>query len=173
MSGEERGYLTRQSIIRPGFFILSFQEGGNFIHHVAPNREGKYNKQTYDEAALVLSEMILAKEECEEPLSPTNGVIYESRPCPENQNTKCKACRYTNENARRLSDHEKVHYVRKCLCCQKFIKNSTFHSHKIQCASLPVQELFCDMEHCNFSTYHDSSLRRHRKRHEISFPCAS
>ena len=72
-SGQERGFLTRQSIKRPGFFILSFREKGKVLHHLAPNREGKYNKQTYDEAVLVLNEMILAKEECEEPLIPPSG----------------------------------------------------------------------------------------------------
>ena len=84
MSGEERGYLTRQSIIRPGFFILSFREKGKVLHHVAPNREGKYNKQTYDEAVLVLNEMILAKEECEEPLIPPSGPVLEAPPLLDN-----------------------------------------------------------------------------------------
>ena len=73
-SGNERGYLTRQSVTRPGFFILSFQEKGKIIHHVAPNEEGKYNKQSYDAAESVLDEMIKGKEECEEPLSPPNYV---------------------------------------------------------------------------------------------------
>ena len=73
-SGNERGYLTRQSVTRPGFFILSFQEKGKIIHHVAPNEQGKYNKQSYDAAESVLDEMIKGKEECEEPLSPPNYV---------------------------------------------------------------------------------------------------
>ena len=58
---QERGYLTRQSIIRPGFFILSFQEKGKVIHHVAPNQDGKYKGQIYDDAERVLNEMIPRK----------------------------------------------------------------------------------------------------------------
>ena len=54
-SGQEQGYLTRQSIIRPGFFILSFQEKGKVIHHVAPNQDGKYKGQIYDDAERVLN----------------------------------------------------------------------------------------------------------------------
>ena len=83
-SGQERGFLTRQSIKRPGFFILSFREKGKVLHHVAPNREGKYNKQTYDEAVQVLNEMILAKEECEEPLIPPSGPVLEAPPLLDN-----------------------------------------------------------------------------------------
>ena len=71
-SGNERGYLTRQSVTRPGFFILSFQEKGKIIHHVAPNEEGKY--MSYEAAESVLDEMIKGKEEYEEPLSPPNYV---------------------------------------------------------------------------------------------------
>ena len=82
-SGEERGYLTRQSIIRLGFFILSFSEKGKVLHHVAPNKEGQYNKQTYDEALQVLK-MILAKEECEEPLIPPSGPVLEAPPLLDN-----------------------------------------------------------------------------------------
>ena len=75
MSGAERGYLTRQSVVRPGFYILSFQEGGKILHHIAPNKEGK---NLWNEAALILKEMILAKEECEEPLSPPYGPVSEA-----------------------------------------------------------------------------------------------
>ena len=85
-SGQERGYLTRQSIIRPGFFILSFQEKGKVIHHVAPNQDGKYKRQIYDDAERVLNEMILGREECEKPLSPQNGPVSEAPPSQNIQN---------------------------------------------------------------------------------------
>ena len=96
-SGKERGYLTRQSVIKPGFFILSFQEKGIIVHQVAPNKKGKYNKQIYDEAESILNEMILSKEECDKPLSPPNGPVLEAPPL-DDQNKKCKACSYTNDN---------------------------------------------------------------------------
>ena len=73
----------------------------------------------------------------------------------------------------KMSDHESVHFVRKFLNCQKFIRNNTFPAHKRQCQTLNLQKLYCGLENCNFSTYHDFSLRRHRKRHEGSFKCVS
>ena len=45
--------------------------------------EGQYNKQTYDEALQVLK-MILAKEECEEPLIPPSGPVLEAPPLLDN-----------------------------------------------------------------------------------------
>ena len=117
MSGAERGYLTRQSVIRPGFYILSFQEGGKILHHIAPNKEGRNLWQTYNEAALILKEMILAKEECKEPLSPPYGPVSEA-PSQDNQSLKCRACSYTNEDRTKLYGHEKNgHNVKKCLNC--------------------------------------------------------
>ena len=87
----------------------------------------------------------------------------------DDQNEKCKACSYTNDKRKKIM-HESVHFVRKCLNCQKFIRNNTFPAHKRQCQTLNLQKLYCGLENCNFSTYHDFSLRRHRKRHEGSSP---
>ena len=91
----------------------------------------------------------------------------------DDQNEKCKACSYTSDKRKKMSDHESVHFVRKCLNCQKFIRNNTFPAHKRQCQTLTLQKLYCGLENCNFSTYYDFSLRRHRKRHEGSFKCVS
>ena len=72
--GKDGGYLTRESNIQQGFFILSTFVKGEAIHRVAPNKDGLIKKQSLDEATLVLSELILAKEECSNPLSP--GFLY-------------------------------------------------------------------------------------------------
>ena len=89
-SGKEQGYLTRKSVLKPGFLILSFQEKGIIVHQVAPNKEGKYNEQSFDDAESILNEMIGPKEECGVPLGPQNGPA--SAPPPLNdQNDKCKA----------------------------------------------------------------------------------
>ena len=59
--------------MKPGFFILSFIEKGKCVHQVAPNKNGKFFKQTYDEAAIVLEELIQSKVECEHPVPPSEG----------------------------------------------------------------------------------------------------
>ena len=46
--GQEGGYLTRQSNVKTEFFNLSFIEKGKCVHQVAPNKNGKFFKQTYD-----------------------------------------------------------------------------------------------------------------------------
>ena len=68
--GQEGGYLTRQSDVKPGFFILSVIEKEVIIHQVAPNKNRKFFKQTFDEAAISLEEMIQIKVECEHPVPP-------------------------------------------------------------------------------------------------------
>ena len=62
--------MTRESNIQEGFFILSVFVKGEVIHRVAPNKDGLIKKQSFEEATLILSELILAKEDCCEPLSP-------------------------------------------------------------------------------------------------------
>ena len=48
--GQDGGYLTRQSDVKPGFFILSVIEKGVIIHQVVSKKNGKLFKQTFDEA---------------------------------------------------------------------------------------------------------------------------
>ena len=170
--GQEGGYLTRQSDVKPGFFILSVIEKEVIIHQVAPNKNGKFFKQTFDEAAISLEEMIQIKVECEHPVPPSAGDIVSP---VEKEPSKCKACSFTNENLKKVQDHERTHYVRKCLNCQKFIKGPNFQRHTRQCqqSNLNLVKHHCGIDDCKFSTYHDFSLKRHRKTHKGSFKCVS
>ena len=65
-SGKDRGFLIRQSVVRPGFFILTYFDKGRVFHQVAPNSDGKYNKQSFDQAITVLEETIACKDQCED-----------------------------------------------------------------------------------------------------------
>ena len=121
--GREDGYLTRESNIQEGFFILSVFVKGEVIHRVAPNKDGLIKKQSFEEATLILSELILAKEDCREPLSP--GFCAGHSDPIEKESSKCKACSYSNENKKKLQDHERTHYVRKCLKCHLFIRTGS------------------------------------------------
>ena len=62
--------ITGASNIQEGFFILSVFVKGKVIHRVATNKDGLIMNQSLDEATLYLSELILAKEDCFEPLQP-------------------------------------------------------------------------------------------------------
>ena len=52
--GKEGGFLTRESNIKQGFFILSVFVKGDFVHRVALNKDGLIKKQSLDEANVVL-----------------------------------------------------------------------------------------------------------------------
>ena len=56
--GKEGGFLTRESNIKQGFFILSVFVKGDIIHRVAPNKDGLIKKQSFDEASVVLNDLI-------------------------------------------------------------------------------------------------------------------
>ena len=170
--GKEGGFLTRESNIQPGFYILSVFVKGEVIHRVAPNKDGLIKKQSFEEATLVLSELILAKEDCSVPLSPGFCSGY-SDPV-EIGSSRCKACSYSNENKKKLQDHERTHYIRQCTKCHLFVRKGSFVYHKKQCeaTSAPVKHL-CGIEDCKFATYHESSIHRHRRSHQGSLKCGS
>ena len=77
------------SDVKPVFFIIvTFLERGKIVHQIAPNKEGK-KEQNYDDAAIVLDEIILDKEECQHPESPPNGSASKGSSPSEHQNDKC------------------------------------------------------------------------------------
>ena len=170
--GKEGGFLTRESNIKQGFFISSVFVKGDIIHRVTPNKDGLIKKQSFDEADVVLNDLIQAKEECSEPLSP--GFCAGHSDPVEEGSSKCRACNYTNENKKKLQDHEQSHYVRKCPKCHIFVRKTIFAGHKRQCEATasPVKH-HCGLEDCKFSTYHEFSIHRHRRSHEGSFKCGS
>ena len=56
--GKEGGFLTRESNIKQGFFVLSVFVKGDIVHRVAPNKDGLIKKQSFDEASVVLNDLI-------------------------------------------------------------------------------------------------------------------
>merc|ERR1711911_285941 len=130
---------------------------GDVIHRVVPNKDGLAKKQSFDEASLVLSEVILAKEECSVPLGPGFCSGY----CDpiENDRSKCKACSYSNDEKKKLQDHKQPHYLRKCLKCHHFVRKGSFAYHKKQCeaTSAPVKH-HCG--HSNVARVLDSSKQK-------------
>ena len=77
------------SDVKPVFFIVTFLERGKIVHQIAPNKEGKYKEQNYDDAAIVLDMNILDKEECQHPVSPPNVPASKASSSSERQNDKC------------------------------------------------------------------------------------
>ena len=74
--GKEGGFLTRESNIKQGFFVLSVFVKGDIVHRVAPNKDGLIKGQSLDEASVVLNDLIQAKEECSEPLSSALRIVH-------------------------------------------------------------------------------------------------
>ena len=64
-------YLTRESDIKKGKFILSWlSKDGSVKHTTAPNPSAKNNFKKLDEALAVMEKMILSNDECVHPIPP-------------------------------------------------------------------------------------------------------
>ena len=50
--GKEGSFLTKESNIKPVFYVLSIFRTGEIIHRVAPNKDGLIKKQSFDEATV-------------------------------------------------------------------------------------------------------------------------
>ena len=66
-------YLTRESDIKKGKFILSWlTKDGSVKHTTAPNPSAKNNFHKMEEASSVLDKMISSNDECVHPVPPRN-----------------------------------------------------------------------------------------------------
>ena len=64
-------YLTRESDIKKGKFILSWlSKDGSIKHTTPPNPSAKNNFKKLDEAFAVMEKMILSNDECVHPIPP-------------------------------------------------------------------------------------------------------
>ena len=66
-------YLTRESDIKRGKFILSWlSKDGSIKHTFAPNPSARKNFKKLDEALPVMEKMILSNDECVHPVPPSD-----------------------------------------------------------------------------------------------------
>ena len=66
---EDFTFLTRESDIKKGKFILSWlTKDGSVKHTTAPNPSARNNFKTMEEALTVLEKMILSNDECVNPV---------------------------------------------------------------------------------------------------------
>ena len=152
------------SDVKPVFFIVTFLERGKIVHQIAPNKEGKYNKQNCDDAALQSFWMRLSQTRKNANILRVLQMVQPPRDhlLLSIKMTNAKHASTETRPGGNCHDHERVHYLRKCLTCHQLVKNSTFPTHKRQFQSLTLAKLHCGIENCSFSIYHDSYLRKHR-----------
>ena len=176
-NGKEGGYLFRKSDLRTGVFILSSISKGSVSHIIIP-QNGK-RRQPYHEAVGKMQDLVnLSEVYCHPVIS--DPLVYETDMdvYVKSENTfGCSCCKFIAGSKGDLDNHLKnLHKVKKCFDCMTYIRPNVFKYHEKVCNKKTSKDLhrevMCDI--CKFKTIHESSLRRHRKIHEIKpFICQS
>ena len=175
-----------ESYQKAGIFILSSITKG-FVSHIMIPQSGKWT-QNYDEAVVKMKDLVNVMFEVfcypviYDPstdlnfLNKTTNTIDETsfkeyiEYIKNESSICCFCCNFTAVSRRDLDNHIKIHKVKKCLGCMKYIGCNSFSNHDKVCNKKPLNEVTCDV--CTFKTFNKYSLNRHIKIHNIKpFTC--
>ena len=73
LEGREGAYLFRESDIKSGMFIISFVKNSSVSHIVTPRKDGKYFRQTLEEAVDIAADIISASQNFDHPVPPPSS----------------------------------------------------------------------------------------------------
>ena len=117
-SQKEFAYLTRESNIKRGRFIVSnLTKTGSVKHTVIPNSSSKKNYVNLEEASEVLEKVILSMEDCVHSIPPpeidtdanNNSMDDWDRPA---HDLACYACDFFADHRCQLNYHHRIHTVK-------------------------------------------------------------
>ena len=176
LEGRNGAYLLRESDVKAGMFIISYVKSSSVSHILVPKSNGKYVRQSLEEAVDRASDIISSSDCFQHPVPPpspsqdnssasdnegSRSRSSDASSASDNDGPKCYCCGFTCENKRILEGHHKVHKLIKCLQCSKYFKPSSYSTHKRHCNNSKKHS--CAL--CGFETIHDNSIRVHRKMH--------
>ena len=110
----EGAYLLRESDVRPGFFVLSLFKDSSMLHLAVPDKNGKFLKQTLEEACKVVEDIVNSCDGYIHPVLLQTSMTMSLVTGGVQDGTKCYYCSFTSEVKRVLeclrysvSDHHK------------------------------------------------------------------
>ena len=74
----------------------------------------------------------------------------------------CFACEFVAGHRRELNSHHRVHFVKECSSCSKFIPESSSTSHRLKCQVTPPVTHSCGQ--CDYKSVFVHAVRDHEKR---------
>ena len=140
----EGAYLLRESDVRPGFFVLSLFKDSSMLHLAVPDKNGKFLRQTLEEACKVVEDIVNSCDGYIHPV-PAHSIasnLNDNESGGVQDGTKCYYCSFTSEVKRILESHMKQHKIVKCEKCFHYVKKGSFSNHKKHCNRIP-EELKC------------------------------
>ena len=73
LEGKDGAYLFRESDVKPSMFILSYVQSSSVSHILVPNKNGKYLRQTLEDAVEMTADIIAATEILISPVPPSGS----------------------------------------------------------------------------------------------------
>ena len=166
LEGREGSYLFRESDVKKGMFIISYVRNSSVAHILTPTKNGKYIRQSLEEAVDIAADVIASSDSYQNPVPPPGCQETSDSDSDDNNNDdnqgRCYCCGYSNTDHVKLHSHQKSHKIVKCQKCFKYFKSSTFFTHKKHCNTTP-EKLSCGV--CGYETIHPQYMGVHRKNH--------
>ena len=91
LEGMEEAYLFRDSDVKTGFFIISHVKNSSVSHLVTPNRNGKFVRQTLEEAVYIAADVLACSDMYRHPVPP---------PSPGDTASKSSGCSSESDESR-------------------------------------------------------------------------
>ena len=161
LEGREGAYLLRESDIKAGLFIISHVKSSSVSHILVPNNDGKFARQSLEEAVEIAADIIASSDKLQHPVPPPGQNPDTSSASENDGGSRCYCCSFSHENKKTLDSHHKIHKIVRCPQCCKYFKPSSYSTHKRHCSKSDKHS--CAV--CGFQTIHAQSIKDHRKMH--------
>ena len=70
LEGREGAYLFRESDVKPGLFIVSYVKSSSVTHILVPRNDGKYIRQSLEQAVDIASDIVASSDWFKHPIPP-------------------------------------------------------------------------------------------------------
>ena len=174
LEGKQDSYLLRESDIKAGLFIISHVKSTSVSHILVPNSDGKFLRQSLEDAVEIAAVIIASSDNFQHPVPPPDQSRDTSsasdndghRSSDNNNNnnnneSRCYCCSFRIEDKKTLDSHLKLHKIIRCPQCSKWFKPSSYSTHKRHCISNDKHS--CAL--CGYETIHAQSIKNHRRMH--------
>ena len=147
----DRCYLTRESDVEAGKYVLSCLVNGTVIHYSVPI--ATYHK---------LISANFKHDNCQLPVyRPDTDEKHATTTYPKHT---CYVCALQLNTAKEKQFHMKCHRLYECKFCNKYYPDTNFSKHTKKCS--PEKHYF-ECQVCDYRTLQNHQMKRHMKLHEM------
>ena len=169
-SGEDGAYLLRESDVKKGIFVISSINDSSIAHFFPSNCDGKFLRQTYEEASQIVGDIVETSKCYIFPVTPAAGSLKKLDIKSESldKRSTCYCCRFTSEDHKILEKHKRTHKLSKCYECKRWFKRSTYLSlHRRGFCNKSLDTFRFECQLCGYKTNESSKrVKLHKMMHQ-------